>query len=249
MSAPGIYAAIHAICAELAVHGIPKSRVNEVDGYKYRSIDDLLDALAPLLAKHRLCILPRVQERAVAERFGLGEGLLLHVALRVAFTLTSVDDATSHVVESYGEALDAGDKATAKAMSMAYKSAMIQTFCIPIAAGEDPDRTTHRLRKDIHAAEPVQGWDQWSADIREMIGLCESEEAIRSVERRQREFLRSISRERPALYGALGQAFSDRREQLTRPPQRAKARGRKKTGTKRRSADSGKGVALETSDG
>ena len=50
MSAPSVYAAINAVSAELAEHGIAKSHVNEADDYKYRSIDDLLDRLAPLLA-------------------------------------------------------------------------------------------------------------------------------------------------------------------------------------------------------
>ena len=68
MSAPSVYAAINAISAELAEHGIAKTHVNEADDYQYRSIDDLLDRLAPLLAKHRLCVLPRVLKRTIAER-------------------------------------------------------------------------------------------------------------------------------------------------------------------------------------
>ena len=50
--------------------GIAKSRFNQADDYKYRSIDDVLDRLAPLLAKHRLCVLPRVRERQTTERSG-----------------------------------------------------------------------------------------------------------------------------------------------------------------------------------
>lgn len=68
MAAPAVYAAINAVSAELAQSGIAKTRTNLVDDYKYRSIDDLLDRLAPLLAKHRLCILPRVLEREAIER-------------------------------------------------------------------------------------------------------------------------------------------------------------------------------------
>ena len=50
MAAPSVYAAINAITGELAKLGIAKTHVNAVDDYKYRSIDDLLDRLAPLLA-------------------------------------------------------------------------------------------------------------------------------------------------------------------------------------------------------
>ena len=77
-------------------------------------------------------------ERTVTERSDELNHLLLHVALRVEFTLTSVDDGSSHKVEAYGEALDGGDKATAKAMSAAYKAAMVQTFCIPVAEPRMP---------------------------------------------------------------------------------------------------------------
>src|SRR3954451_14257511 len=158
MSAPSVYAAINAISAELAQHGIAKSHVNEADEYNYRSIDDVLDRLAPLLAKHRLCVLPRALDRTEVERRDDGQQSLFHVSLKVAFTLTSVDDGSNHIVEAYGEALDASDKATAKAMSAAYKSAMLQTFCIPVAGTEDPDQSSPKLQSRLHSPEPVQGW-------------------------------------------------------------------------------------------
>jgi hypothetical protein len=214
MSAPGVYAAINAISAELAQHGIAKSHVNEADDYRYRSIDDLLDRLAPLLAKHRLCVLPRVKKRAIAERQDDGQRLLFHVSLKVAFSLTSVDDGSSHVVEAYGEALDPSDKATAKAMSAAYKSAMIQTFCIPLAGSEDPDRASPRTTSRTHVPEPVQGWEQWARDIEDIVSLCESDSAIELVQDRNRGPLKALSRERQELYQHLGEAFGARRAML-----------------------------------
>ena len=50
MSAPQVYRAIHAISAELARAGIAKLHRNERDDYLYRSIDDVLNRLSPLLA-------------------------------------------------------------------------------------------------------------------------------------------------------------------------------------------------------
>jgi hypothetical protein len=214
MAAPSVYAAINAVSAELAKNGIAKTHVNEADDYKYRSIDDLLDRLAPLLAKHRLCVLPRVIDREVTERRDDAERLLFHVALRVAFVLTSVDDGSAHEVEAYGEALDASDKATAKAMSSAYKSAMVQTFCIPFSGTEDTDKASPRAAARTHVAEPIQGWEQWARDIEDIVGLCESEQAISLVQERNRELLKSISRERQELYRELGECFAARREAL-----------------------------------
>ena len=217
MSAPSVYAAINAITAELATSGIAKTRTNEVDDYQYRSIDDVLDRLAPLLATHKLCILPHALERSVIERCDEQGRLLLHVALRVAFTLTSVEDGSSHVVEAYGEALDGGDKATAKAMSAAYKAAMVQTFCIPLCGAEDADRTSHSIVRRTHSPEPIQGWRQWSLDIEDMVSVCESEQAISTVQERNRDLLKALAREQPQLYAELGQAFVSRREALTSP--------------------------------
>ena len=202
------------ITAELATNGIAKSRTNEVDDYKYRSIDDVLDRLAPLLAKHRLCVLPRALERTVTERSDEQNHLLLHVALRVAFTLTSVDDGSSHTVEAYGEALDGGDKATAKAMSAAYKAAMVQTFCIPVAGARMPTAPATASRPKTHSPEPLQGWPQWCLDIEDIVSLCESEQAISTVQERNRELLKALAREQPQLYAELGQAFVSRREVL-----------------------------------
>lgn len=233
MSAPSVYAAINAVSAELAEHGIAKSRVNEADDYRYRSIDDLLDRLAPLLARHRLCVLPRVKERSLVERQDDGHRSLFHVSVKAAFVLTSVDDGSSHIVTAYGEALDASDKATAKAMSAAYKSAMIQTFCIPVAGSEDPDRSSPRASK-THLAEPIQGWQQWARDIEDIVSLCESEQAISLVQERNRDLLKGLSREQPDLYRQLGESFGARREALAnRPP--ADAGRQRKRGSRRAS--------------
>jgi len=234
MAAPSVYGAITAITAEVARAGIPKSRFNEVDEYKYRSIDDVLNRLAPLLAKHRLCVLPKVRKRQASERLGDNPQLLTHVALRVSFTLVSAEDGSSHSVEAYGESLDAGDKATAKAMSAAYKSAMIQTFCIPVADLEDADATSHKLVARTHVPEPVQGWEQWARDIEDIVAVCESEQAIDTVQERNRELLKAISRERVELYRELGECFTARRHLLrtrTTPPPAKPKKSKTRTAT------------------
>ena len=59
-----------------------------------------------------------------------------YVRFKVASDLVSVEDGLCHTVESFGEALDERDKTTTKAMSAAYKSAMLQAFCIPVVGEE-----------------------------------------------------------------------------------------------------------------
>ncbi len=214
MAAPSVYSAINAVAAELAGCGIPKSHTNTADDYQYRSIDDVMNVLAPLFAKHRLCILPHVLERVVTERVSASQELLLSVAVRAEFTLVSVDDGSSHAVQTYGEALDPADKATAKAMSAAYKAAMIQTFCIPVANVADADADTRRLSAKNHVPEPVQGWTQWARDIADIVGVCETPQAIDLVQERNRALLNALSREQAAEYVRLGEEFAARRSFL-----------------------------------
>jgi len=212
---PRVYAAINAITAELAASGIAKTRVNAHEDYRFRGIDDVLQALAPLLARHRLCILPRVLEREMHERAGVGGTLLVSALLKVAFDMVSVRDGSVHTIEVHGEALDGGDKATAKAMSAAYKQAMLQAFCIP--AGEpDADRETHRLgRARDHCLEPVQGWEQWARDIGELIAGCTTTDALARVQNTYRLELRTLSRSHADLFAGIGTALADRRSELT----------------------------------
>ena len=157
MSIPRVYQAITAITGALARSGIAKLQTNEQDQYKYRGIDDVHNRLSPLLAEHRLCILPRVLERVCVDRHDAQGNLLMAVSLRVAFDLVSSEDGSKHVIEAFGEALDGGDKGTSKAMSAAFKYAILQAFCVPVLGYDDADARTHRLKKSNVVPEPDQG--------------------------------------------------------------------------------------------
>ena len=215
MSAPQVYKAITAIAAELSGGGIPKRHRNERDDYRYRSIDDVLNRLSPLLARHKLCVLPRALERTSADRVGESDLLLVGVVLRVAFELVSSVDGSSHTIEAFGEALDASDKATAKAMSSAYKHAMLQAFCVPVAQIDDADASPHRLKRArAHQREPVEGWAMWASGIVDIVESCATSEALERLQQRQRPLLKAISREQPELYAQIGAAFARRTAEL-----------------------------------
>jgi hypothetical protein len=215
MSTGRIYASIAAIIADLAETGIAKSRTNAAAQYAYRGIDEVCNRLAPLLAQHRVCILPRVLERASEERSGEMSGLLIRVTLRVAFDLVSARDGSSHTVETYGEALDGGDKATAKAMSGAYKQAMLQAFCIPVQGADDPDAETHRISsRSPEVADPDHGWHQWANDIEQMIRVCSTPEALDRVQTTYRTLLQAASRRQPDVYAKIGNTMRDRRNEV-----------------------------------
>lgn len=217
VTAPHVYRAIHAISAAFSKVGIAKTHTNLRDQYSYRSIDDVLAKLAPLLVKNRLCILPRVLSRRTCDRLGEANTVLVSVELLVRYDLVSSRDGSRHTVKAFGEAVDPSDKATAKAMSAAYKSAMLQLFCIPVSGLEEADGASHRLVKRIIATEPVQGWQTWSEDIIEIVAGCETQQALDLMRSRQGRLLTAISRERADLYAQIGAVFATRSQELTRP--------------------------------
>lgn len=203
-----VYQAINAIAAELADKGIPKAHRNEERDYAYRSIEDVLSALAPLLARHKLCVLPRVLERH-AVRWGRAGQL---VTVRAAFDLISALDASVHTIESFGEALDDSDKGTAKAISTAYKSAMLQAFCVPVLQ-EDSDATSAHLNNNMNGvaiAEPPEGWDSWTGEVIHIAQSCESSEAIDRLTAARRAMLSALQHSRPELYASIGDAVAER---------------------------------------
>ena len=217
-----VYQAINQIIRAFSKAGIAKGHTNAIEQYQYRSIDDVLNRLGPLLARHSLCVLPRVLRRESEDRAGDAGVLLVSVRLLVAFDLVSARDGSRHVIKAWGEALDQGDKGTPKAMSAAFKGAMLQLFCIPVASA-DADSSSFRLKTNA-TPEPVEGWSCWTDGICEMIGGCESEEALNRVRSRQAGLLTALSRSKPDLYTKIGERFSARlyelaaRNGLTPPP-------------------------------
>lgn len=142
---PNVYAAITGVTADLSIDGIGKNNKNTQQGYAFRGIDDVYNELSPVLAKHKLCILPRVLSRTVTERRTAKGGALFCVVLDVEFDLISSEDGSKHTIAVIGEAMDSGDKATNKAMSAAYKYAAMQAFCIPVQGNNDADSETHEV--------------------------------------------------------------------------------------------------------
>jgi hypothetical protein len=172
-----VYAAIALVSAEIAQTGISKGRENKQQGYVFRGIDDVYNALAPILAKHKLVILPRVVSRQVVERVTQKGGVLFYVTCDVEFDFVSAEDGSIHVVKTVGEAMDSGDKATNKAMSAAYKYAAMQTFCIPTEGDHDSENQTHEV-----AAPKPEGYEGWVMDLETAAdgGLSALQEAFKA---------------------------------------------------------------------
>lgn len=145
-----IFESIAGIMSEGA--SIAKAKRNQQQGFQYRGIDDVMNTFQPLLSKYKVFIVPEVIDQKREERQTTKGGNLLYSVLTIKYTFFAEDGSSVSAVV-VGEGMDSGDKASNKAMSVAMKYAMFQTFCIPTEEMSDPDAETPALstKKD---AEP-----------------------------------------------------------------------------------------------
>jgi hypothetical protein len=142
-----VFKAISDVQAALAPRGIAKGRKNtQGAGFNFRGIDDILNALGPLMPQHGLTVIPRMVEREISERQSKSGGVLFFVTVKADFDFVAVSDGSKITATTFGEAMDSSDKATTKAMSVAWKSAAILTFQIPVQGENDADATSHQVK-------------------------------------------------------------------------------------------------------
>ncbi len=137
-SIPAVYAAISACTADL-LSGISKDRRNSGQGFNFRGIDQFMNAVAPVIARNGLVVLPRVISKRQDERQTAKGGAIFYTHLSVEFDFVAVADGSKAVVATEGEAMDSADKSTNKAMSAALKYALMQAFMIPTEDMQDAD--------------------------------------------------------------------------------------------------------------
>lgn len=154
-----VYVAIDKIAEALGKVGIEKShRAPDVIGkFMFRGIDDVLNALSPLLVTHGVRILAKDMERTTVQA---GKGYVATV--KVLYEITALRDGSSTTVVAIGDGYDTSDKATSKAISSAYKSMVFQTFVVPTeasidseASGDEPGEEPARGNKD-HVQSPKE---------------------------------------------------------------------------------------------
>lgn len=146
-----IYGAIAAMLNDMDAIG--KDKKNQAQGFMYRGIDQVFNAVHPLFAKHKVFPTCEILSREVTERQSTKGGVLFYVNLKARYTFHA-EDGSCVATEAWGEAMDSGDKASNKAMSVAYKYAMFQLLCIPTEA-VDPDSQVHEVEPAKPAAKPA----------------------------------------------------------------------------------------------
>ncbi len=135
----GIYEAIVKCMEDIGAVG--KDAVNKQQGFKYRGVDAVMNAINPALIKNHVFIVPEVLEQSREERTTKSGGALIYSVCRIKYTFYAEDGSYIEAI-TVGEGMDSGDKATNKAMAIAFKYACFQVFCIPTEEMKDPDEET-----------------------------------------------------------------------------------------------------------
>ena len=166
--------------AKKAIGPVGKTGKNTQQNYNFRGVDAVVNAAAPHLDEHGVISIPVLQEIDYQTvETGKNRTLMAHVRVKVTYQFWG--PAGDHLDATVpGEAMDSGDKATAKAMSVAYRIALLQALNLP-TSDPDPDTQTYersprdeswrnqapvnRPRGDgqVNGA-PLEGADLWAED-------------------------------------------------------------------------------------
>lgn len=124
------------------IKAVGKTRDNQQQGYKFRGIDEVYEAVNPALVKHGVFVVPKVLNREREKGQTKNGGSLTYTILTVEHRFYAPDGSFVECV-TVGEAMDSGDKSANKAMSAAMKYALIETFSIPVHEPVDTENQTH----------------------------------------------------------------------------------------------------------
>lgn len=139
MEKTNIYEALNVAMKEIGA--VAKNSRNTFDGYKFRGIDAVMNALQPALKTAGITIVPTVLEQLREDRLSKKGEAMIYTVLKIKYTFYALDGSSVEAVV-IGEAMDRSDKSTNKAMSAAFKYAAFQVLCIPTEEMLDADAET-----------------------------------------------------------------------------------------------------------
>jgi hypothetical protein len=147
-----IHEAIVQIRAE--VGAVRKDGRNTQQNFNFRGVDAVVNALAGMMSKHGVMVYPSKVTHTPGTKQLSGGKIATSIDVMVDYTFVGPEGDT-FTAQVPAESFDLGDKATAKAMSVAYRTCLLQTFTLPT---DDPDPDEHTYEQQARAAAPSTDW-------------------------------------------------------------------------------------------
>ncbi|WP_372663680.1 ERF family protein [Amycolatopsis kentuckyensis] len=134
-----VYEALNDVMAD--VRAVGKGDYNKQQGFSFRGIDAVVNAVGPVLRRHRVIVAPLHTEARYRDVLSAKQTPMRECTVLVTYRIYG--PAGDHIdTQVAGEAMDIGDKGTPKAMSVAYRTALLQALCLPTNE-PDPDHDTY----------------------------------------------------------------------------------------------------------
>jgi len=159
-----IHEALAAVMNDVTAVG--KTDRNTSQNFSFRGIDAVLNAVGPVLRRHGVVVLPGVlEDRFDTVEVGQKRTPMGHVVLRVAYQFVGPEgDSLQCIVAA--EAMDSGDKAYPKAMSVAFRTALLQALALPT---DEPDPDTYSYERSSWDPAVADG----DKDLERLLGQAE----------------------------------------------------------------------------
>ena len=167
-----IYESICAVMTDIGAVG--KNSKNTQQGFMFRGIDAVMNALNPALVKNKVFVVPQIMEQTREERTTSKGAVLIYSICKVKYTFFAEDGSSIEAIV-VGEGMDSGDKATNKAMSIAFKYACFQVFCIPTEEMKesDPDNECHEVAPKNAESKKAEPKKATAKQVELMMKICE----------------------------------------------------------------------------
>lgn len=124
------------------IGAVKKDGRNSAQGFSFRGIDAVVNAAAPAFRKHGIVVVPEIKDYKYEQvEVGKARTLQGHVMVTVCYRFYG-PEGDSVAATVLAESMDSGDKAAAKAMSVAFRIALLQTLALP-TDDADPDMDTY----------------------------------------------------------------------------------------------------------
>ena len=150
---PTVVQALSAVMADVRAVAKKERNTSQGGGFYFRGIDAVVNAVGPALRTHGVVVTPHLDNIDRREGRTSKGGTLNYVAVIVTYTFTGpAGDTMTATVP--GEAFDSGDKATAKAMSVAFRTCLLQALTLPTDEA-DPDADVYDAT--VQTAAPTAG--------------------------------------------------------------------------------------------
>lgn len=137
-----IYTALAAVMADC--DHVAKRDRNEHQRFLFRGIDAVVNAVGPVLRKHGVIVTPHLQDVAY-DTVQTSQGKPATACrVQVAYIFYAPDGSSIETVVA-AEAWDMGDKAAPKAMSVAFRTALLQALALPT---DEPDPDSQSFERE-----------------------------------------------------------------------------------------------------